>query len=92
MITGERMSEQIRGERFPETEAEYLLIEFYAKGLLDELLLTIVLSQSNDFDKRTSEELRMALYGYALGQKHYDERIAGFELEKLNPSSNDDVH
>ena len=86
------MSDLIRGEELPKTQEEHFLVDSYSQALLGISLLEWILEKEQDFETITSEELRMILYGYALGQQHFDERVQDSDFDSNKPSEDDKIH
>lgn len=92
MITVQRMIDLISGTIQAETLEEQTLVEYYVNALAGHLLMELVSSDEKKIEKMSAEALRMIMYGYSVGQKHYDERIQQFELEELTPPDSGKVH
>ena len=87
-----RIKELITRQDKPKTREEEFLIEFYDKALAGDLLFELVMEKEELFSQLNQEDLRLMMYGYSLGQKHFDERTIGFDLEINKPSGNDGLH
>lgn len=91
MTKADRISKIIAGTQTPETIEENLLLEFYKDALVGHSLAELVTAMMDEFEKLRSEALRMVVYGYAIGQRHYQNRLEEYDASNL-PNDDDTVH
>jgi len=92
MTNPDRMIELIQGDVIPETLEECTLVEFYSEAILGHGLIECIMPRELEFEQYSNERIKMAVYGYSIGQKHYEDRIEKFKMEDLKPSDDDNLH
>lgn len=88
----ERWQKLINGEIEPESMGDFALAKAYLRAAKGDSLMNIVIDMKMEMSHYKEEEFECFIFGYAVGQKDFLDKLGGLDLSRIQRDDDESTH